>query len=94
METLSIITELMSCGTLKQYIRKHQYDLQWGKKHRIFLDICEGMEFLHASVNPVTNEEKKEAFHQDLKSSNVLLYKLDNTIRAKIGDFGLACKSL
>lgn len=98
METFSIITELMSCGryllillfkSLKQYIKKHQFDCQWGKKHRMFVDVCEGMEYLHAVVDPESNP-KTSVCHMDLKSSNVMLYKLDNSIRAKVSDFGLS----
>jgi serine/threonine protein kinase len=56
----------------------------------MMLDICEGMAYLHSSTN-ADGSEKKELFHQDLKSANVLLTEVDETIRAKIGDFGLSC---
>jgi serine/threonine protein kinase len=36
------------------------------------------------------DSEKKEIYHQDLKSANVLLTEVDGIIRAKIGDFGLS----
>ena len=53
-------------------------------------DLCEGMEFLHSGVggDPAV---KRQVFHQDIKSSNVLLkYEQDGDLRAKISDFGLS----
>ena len=46
----------------------------------IVLDICNGINFLH----------DKDILHRDLKSANVLIYKKDDELHAKITDFGLS----
>lgn len=87
-DTFSIIMELLPYGTLNQYIRRLKQRLDWSIRYQMIADICEGMEFLHSSM--YEGKKKKELFHQDLKSSNILLYKVDGVLRAKIGDFGLS----
>ena len=49
----------------------------WAWSLQVAADVCHGLEFLHAS----------SVLHRDLKSPNVLL---DEALRAKICDFGLA----
>jgi serine/threonine protein kinase len=56
----------------------------------MMIDISEEMEYLHASFDPVDGKPKMEGFHQDFKTANVLLEKLNGKLRAKIADFGLS----
>jgi hypothetical protein len=86
---VSIIMELMPQGALSTFIAKSKNTMKWSTRYQMMLDICEGMAFLH-SATYADGSEKKELFHQDLKSANVLLIEVDGIIRAKIGDFGLS----
>jgi hypothetical protein len=87
---VSIIMELMPQGALSTFIAKSKNTMKWSMRyHEMMLDICEGMAFLH-SATYADGTAKKELFHQDLKSANVLLIEVDGIIRAKIGDFGLS----
>jgi tRNA A-37 threonylcarbamoyl transferase component Bud32 len=90
---VSIIMELMSHGALSTFIGKSENTVKWSTRYQLMLDICEGMAYLHSPVN-ADGSEKKEIYHQDLKSANVLLTEVDGIIRAKIGDFGLSCMLL
>jgi hypothetical protein len=87
--TVSIILELMPRGALSSYISKCKHNMDWSTRYQMMLDICEGMTFLH-STTCADGSEKKELFHQDLKSANVLLLEEEGILRAKIGDFGLS----
>jgi hypothetical protein len=86
---VSIIMELMPLGALSTFIAKSNNTMEWSTRYQMMLDICEGMAYLHSPIN-ADGSEKKELFHQDLKSANVLLIEVDGIIRAKIGDFGLS----
>jgi hypothetical protein len=87
--TVSIIMELMPQGALSSLIKKCLNTMDWSTRYQMMLDICEGMAYLHSPTND-DGTEKKELFHQDLKSANVLLIEVDGILRAKIGDFGLS----
>jgi tRNA A-37 threonylcarbamoyl transferase component Bud32 len=87
--TVSIIMELMPRGALSSFISKCKYNMDWSTRYQMMLDICEGMAFLH-STTCADGLDKKELFHQDLKSANVLLLEEKGILRAKIGDFGLS----
>jgi Leucine-rich repeat (LRR) protein len=87
--TVSIIMELMSQGALSSLIKNCENTMNWSTRYQMMLDICEGMAYLHSPTND-DGTEKKELFHQDLKSANVLLIEVDGILRAKIGDFGLS----
>jgi tRNA A-37 threonylcarbamoyl transferase component Bud32 len=87
---VSIIMELMPQGALSTFIAKSGNTMKWSTRYQMMLDICEGMAYLHSTTH-ADGSEKKELFHQDLKSANVLLTEVDGIIRAKIGDFGLSC---
>jgi tRNA A-37 threonylcarbamoyl transferase component Bud32 len=87
---VSIIMELMPHGALSTFISKSKNTMKWSTRYQMMLDICEGMAYLHSSTH-ADGSEKKEIYHQDLKSPNVLLTEVDGAIRAKIGDFGLSC---
>jgi Leucine-rich repeat (LRR) protein len=86
---VSIIMELMPQGALSSLIAKSKHTMKWSTRYQMMLDICEGMAYLHSATH-ADGSEKKEIYHQDLKSANVLLIEVDGIIRAKIGDFGLS----
>jgi serine/threonine protein kinase len=92
LDTLSIIMEMMPLGSLYAYIGKEQEKMSWKDRHQMMIDLCDGMEFLHAGTY-ADGSPKMELFHQDIKSSNVLLSYEDGKLRSKITDFGLSCKS-
>ncbi|KAF3775387.1 LysM domain receptor-like kinase 3 [Nymphaea thermarum] len=54
--------------------------LSWISRVQISLDAARGLEYIHEHT-------KAHYVHRDIKSSNILL---DNALRAKISDFGLA----
>ena len=84
--------ELMPMGTLKNAIESRKFSQNsWADRYQILLDITEGGAFLHSSKTPL-GSPKRVVLHQDLKSANVLLCMEDGQIRAKLADFGLACK--
>lgn len=87
----SLVMEFMEVGTLKQYIKNNYKTITWSIRLVFMIDVALGMEYLHAKVGP-GGEKKAVVFHQDLKTANVLLGHEDGKIRAKISDFGLACK--
>jgi hypothetical protein len=87
--TVSIIMELMPQGALSSLIKNCRNTMNWSTRYQMMLDICEGMAYLHSPTND-DGTEKKELFHQNLKSANVLLIEVDGILRAKIGDFGLS----
>jgi hypothetical protein len=89
--TVSIIMELMPLGALSSFIKDSKHNMEWSTRYQMMLDICDGMSYLHSPTND-DGTEKRELFHQDLKSANVLLIEVDGIIRAKIADFGLSCK--
>jgi hypothetical protein len=88
---LSLVMEYLPLGTLGDLIQSGKEIKKWGLRYQMMLDISQGMEFLHASINPVDGKPKMECFHQDLKTANVLMEKLNGRLRAKIADFGLSC---
>jgi serine/threonine protein kinase len=80
--------------------QKTEEKMLWSVRTRIMTDICEGVEYLHSPMKPgifftfllrLDGSKKLELFHQDIKSSNVLLKIEDGQVRAKISDFGLSC---
>jgi hypothetical protein len=91
-ESFSLIIELMPLGSLQSYIKKHKSnEIKWIDRYQLMLDICEGMAFLHSSID-LDGRKKAQLFHQDLKSGNVLLEKVRGRLRGKIADFGLSRK--
>ncbi|XP_039029228.1 probable serine/threonine-protein kinase PBL7 [Hibiscus syriacus] len=76
-----LIFEFMPNGTLQQHLHHpgNEYQLlDWGSRLRIALDCARALEFLH---------EHATVIHRDFKCTNVLL---DQHLRAKVSDFGLA----
>jgi serine/threonine protein kinase len=87
---LSLVMEYLPLGTLHALISEGEVIQSWQLRYQMMLDICEGMAYLHSSKN-ADGSPKKQCFHQDLKTGNVLLENIDGELRAKIADFGLSC---
>ncbi|VAI68385.1 unnamed protein product [Triticum turgidum subsp. durum] len=75
----AICFEYMQGGSLDDQLSAESCKLDWDKCYKIIKGICEGLHYLHNSVNPI--------YHLDLKPANILL---DKDMVAKIGDFGLS----
>ncbi|KAK8712555.1 hypothetical protein V6N13_147792 [Hibiscus sabdariffa] len=78
-----LIFEFMPNGTLQQHLHHPSGEcrpLDWGSRLKIALDCARALEFLHEHATPTV-------IHRDFKCTNVLL---DQHLRAKLSDFGLA----
>lgn len=71
-----IVMEYLPKGDLFNLLHSNE-ELSWEQRARIALDIACGLAYLH----------KENIMHRDLKSKNILL---DNALKAKLADFGLA----
>lgn len=78
-EQIVFITEIMSAGSLKEYLRKHPI-IRWNAVKRWCKQILHGIEFLH--VNKI--------IHRDIKCDNIFINGATGDIR--IGDLGLSTK--
>eukprot|EP00250_Pteridium_aquilinum_P019750 c24559_g1_i1 orf=259-2940(-) len=79
----ALVYEYMPGGTLSQHLfawsRYGMTPLSWKSRLSIALDVARGLEYLHGLA-------QSRFIHRDLKPSNILL---DESLRAKISDFGL-----
>ncbi|XP_038989884.1 PTI1-like tyrosine-protein kinase 3, partial [Phoenix dactylifera] len=91
-EDLRLLTyEYATLGSLHDYLHgrkgvcgaKPGPLLSWKQRLRIALDAAIGLEYLHEKVQP-------SIVHQDMRSSNVLLFQ---DFRAKIADFNILCQA-
>ncbi|RQM13982.1 hypothetical protein DD237_005057 [Peronospora effusa] len=73
------ITEIMTSGTLKSYIKRVQF-IKWKIIKRWCIQILEGLHYLHNQNPPV--------IHRDLKCDNIFVN--GNTGDLRIGDLGLS----
>ncbi|KAL6062440.1 putative serine/threonine-protein kinase drkA, variant 2 [Balamuthia mandrillaris] len=78
-DEMSIITEFMSRGNLRDVLNDESVDLSWELILKIASDAAQGMNYLHTYQPPI--------IHRDLKSHNLLV---DENYNVKVTDFGLA----
>uniref|UniRef100_UPI00398EE713 tyrosine-protein kinase Src42A-like n=1 Tax=Pristiophorus japonicus TaxID=55135 RepID=UPI00398EE713 len=78
-EPFYIVTELMTLGNLKKYLKSHSEtrSLEFSLLSGFAIQIAEGMAYL----------EEKCYIHRDLRTENILLTEM---LSCKIADFGLA----
>ncbi|XP_057423662.1 serine/threonine-protein kinase STY8-like isoform X2 [Lotus japonicus] len=74
---LCIVTEYMPGGSLYDYLHKNHNVLELSQLLKFALDVCKGMEYLHAN----------NIIHRDLKTANLLM---DTHSVVKVADFGVA----
>ena len=79
-EQVVFITEIMSAGSLKDYLRKHHHMIRWHAVKRWCKQILFGLEYLH----------ERRCIHRDIKTENIFINGTTGDIR--IGDLGLSTK--
>ncbi|CAK9137551.1 unnamed protein product [Ilex paraguariensis] len=78
---LMLVYDYMPNGSLNNWIfSKPKKLMGWEDRRRVLADVVEGLNYLHHGWDQVV-------VHRDIKSSNILL---DNEMRGRLGDFGLA----
>ncbi|CAI8609864.1 unnamed protein product [Vicia faba] len=78
---LMLVYDYMPNGSLNKWIfDKPAQILGWDQRRRILVDVAEGLNYLHHGWDQVV-------IHRDVKSGNILL---DDDMRGRLGDFGLA----
>ncbi|KAF6157477.1 hypothetical protein GIB67_004415 [Kingdonia uniflora] len=78
---LLLAYDYMPNGSLNRWIfDKPKQLLQWEDRRKVIVDVAEGLNYLHYGWDQMV-------LHRDIKSSNILL---DNEMRGRLGDFGLA----
>ncbi|OMO78308.1 hypothetical protein CCACVL1_14496 [Corchorus capsularis] len=81
---LYLVYEYVQYGSLSDHLHdpllKGHQPLSWTARTQIALDAAKGIEYIH-------DHTKARYVHRDIKTSNILL---DNGLRAKVADFGLA----
>ncbi|CAL1412518.1 unnamed protein product [Linum trigynum] len=81
-----LVYDYMSNGSLGDHLAndRSRNQLSWPHRKRILLDVAKGLAYLHHGIKPAI-------YHRDIKANNILL---DNEMKAKVADFGLAKQSL
>ncbi len=77
-ETHEYIMEYMDCS-LKKFIDKNNSEITKQQRYNIIMQLFRAYNYIHS----------KGVFHRDISPNNVLLRKYDDTVVAKIADFGL-----
>ncbi|KAL5702118.1 hypothetical protein ACHQM5_027375 [Ranunculus cassubicifolius] len=78
-----LVYEYIENGSLHSWLHQERLNkkkLDWKTRLKIAIDIANGLQYIHEHTRP-------KVVHKDLKSSNILL---DENMRAKIANFGLA----
>ncbi|CAL4946293.1 unnamed protein product [Urochloa decumbens] len=83
-----LVYDYMPKGSLDQYIfpdddGRRRRAMSWAQRRAVVLDVGRGLEYLHYGVKP-------GIYHRDIKATNILL---DENMRARVADFGLARRS-
>ena len=78
-EQVIFVTEILSSGTLKQFINKVQV-IRWRIAKRWAIQILKGLEYLHSHNPPI--------IHRDVKCDNIFINGTSGDLR--IGDLGLS----
>uniref|UniRef100_A0A6V1PE54 Protein kinase domain-containing protein n=2 Tax=Heterosigma akashiwo TaxID=2829 RepID=A0A6V1PE54_HETAK len=82
-QSLWIVSELCSRGSLRQVLNDRRTRLSTRRRLQLAIDVAEGMLYLHNHEAPIV--------HRDLKSHNIFIHeKSPHELEAKIGDWGSA----
>jgi hypothetical protein len=90
-----ILMELCDGGSVEDLMKKHGGNLTIALATDIILQVLEGLIYAHSAsiLTTLKNGDIVSAtgvVHRDLKPSNILLCSSDNSLVAKVADFGLA----
>ncbi|CAN6441306.1 unnamed protein product [Victoria cruziana] len=75
-----IVYEFMKNGSLERWLHDNDSVLDWQTRYGVAVGSARGLRYMHHDCSP-------PVIHRDIKSSNILL---DEELRPKIADFGLA----
>ncbi|CAN0892259.1 Probable receptor-like protein kinase At1g11050 [Linum grandiflorum] len=80
-----LVYDYMSNGSLGDHLANEhtRNQLTWPHRKNVVLDVAKGLAYLHHGIKPAI-------YHRDIKANNILL---DNEMKAKVADFGLAKQS-
>ncbi|XP_061337187.1 probable receptor-like protein kinase At1g11050 [Gastrolobium bilobum] len=84
-----LVYDYMPNGNLEDHLfistdpQKAKNSLTWPQRKSIIVDVAKGLAYLHYGVKPAI-------YHRDIKATNILL---DEDMRARVADFGLAKQS-
>lgn len=74
-----LVTELITGGDLWKHLKDHKFEMNWGLRTRVAMDLAKALTFLHS----------KNVIHRDIKSKNCLV---DSAWKIKLCDFGFSRK--
>jgi serine/threonine protein kinase len=77
---LLLVYELVAQGSLDRHLHSSSSFLAWPERYQIILGLGSALRYLH-------QEWEQRVVHGDIKPSNIML---DDSLGAKLGDFGLA----
>ena len=80
-DTICFVTELLTHGTLRSYLEKHQNQIKVKVVKRWSDQILQGLQYLH-------NHRPNPVIHRDLKCDNIFIN--GNVGDILIGDLGLS----
>jgi len=87
-ETMCLVLEFMSLGSLYDFLQNSEYVLDADLRLALALDVANAIDFMHA----------QKMIHRDIKSPNILLTETQvgdrHQVVAKVADFGLSRKLL
>ncbi|BBN04602.1 hypothetical protein MPTK1_3g06070 [Marchantia polymorpha subsp. ruderalis] len=76
-----LMYDLVPNGSLEQHLQSKTEELYWGSRLTVAIDVADAIRHLHSS-----NYSQTPICRRDVRSSNILL---DNSCRAKLGEFGI-----
>lgn len=75
-----LVSEFVPNGTLFEHLQSKEASLPWASRLQIAIETAEALAYLHSGAS-------QPIFHQDVKSSNILL---NERLSAKVADFRIS----